>query len=169
MLNYPIPTPIFHFTHADNLVSLLCAGEILCKHEMSAMDTVYTNCAFDSVQVQRGNFNVPVSKGGTIHDYVPFYFNSRSPMLYTIKCGNVGNTRMQDLILFQSSAQKVAASGNYYAFTDGHGIMDLSDYYDDLADLNKLPWNVINANYWNDFQDGRRLRQSEFLVYKRFK
>ena len=46
--------------------------------------------------------------------------------------------------------------------------MVLSEYYNDLANLDKIPWNVVNAKYWNDFPDGRRLRQSEFLVYNKF-
>jgi predicted RNA-binding protein with PUA-like domain len=75
---------------------------------------------------------------------------------------------MQDLVFFKTSAQTVVASGSDFAFTDGHGIMALSDYYDDLADLEQVPWNVINARYWTDFPDGSRLRQSEFLVYKSF-
>lgn len=168
MPSYPIPTPIYHFTHIGNLSRLLSTGEILCKNEMTAQNANYTSSAFDSVQAHRKGFHVPVSMGGTIHDYVPFYFNSLSPMLYTINCGNVGNVRMQDLVFFKSSAQIVEASGSDFAFTDGHGIMDLSDYYDDIADLEQVPWNAINARYWNDFPDGRRLRQSEFLVYKRF-
>lgn len=166
MPNYSIPTPIFHSTHAANFASLLAAGGILCRNKI---DATYKSCAFESVQAQRENFCVPVSRGGTIHDYVPFYFNSRSPMLYTIKCGNVANVKMQDLIFLQSSVQIVADSGNEYAFTDGHGIMVLSEYYDDLIDLDKLPWNVIKAKYWNDFPDGKRLRQAEFLVYERFR
>ncbi len=141
---------------------------LLCKNDMTAQNAHYRSSAFDSVQAQRGCFQVPVSRGGTIHDYVPFYFNSLSPMLYTINCGNVENIKMKDLIFFKSSAQRVSSSGCDFAFTDGHGIMDLSDYYDDLADLDKVPWNVINARYWNKFPDGSRLRQSEFLVYKSF-
>ena len=89
-------------------------------------------------------------------------------MLYTINRGNVDGIRMQDVVFFKSSAQTVEASGANFAFTDGHGIMALSDYYDELVDLEHLPWNVINTRYWNDFTDGSRLRQSEFLVYKRF-
>jgi len=165
---YPIPTPIYHFTHVDNLVRLLGTGMLLCKNEMAAKNSQFRSSAFESVQSHRENFPVPVSKGGTIHDYVPFYFNSLSPMLFTINCGNVENIIMKELIFFKTSAQTVAASGSDFAFTDGHGIMDLSDYYDDLNDLDQVPWSVINARYWNDFQDGRRLRQSEFLVYKSF-
>lgn len=164
----PVPTPIYHFTHIDNLDRLLGTGMLLCKNEMTAQNYEYRSSAFETVQAHREDFPVPVSRRGTIHDYVPFYFNSRSPMLFTIKCGNLKGIIMQDLVFFKTSAQRVVASGSDFAFTDGHGIMALSDYYDDLADLEEVPWNVINARYWNDFPDGKRLRQSEFLVYKSF-
>lgn len=141
---------------------------MLSKNQLTKLQISYSSSAYDSVQAHRSAFSVPVAKKGTIHDYVPFYFNSRSPMLYTIKCGNLQGVRMQDLVFFKSSAQAVANSGSGFAFTDGHGIMALSDYYDDLKDLDQLPWNVINATYWTDFVDGSRLRQSEFLVYEKF-
>lgn len=168
MPEYSIPTDIYHFTHIDNLSALINTGAILCKNEMTNRSSNYKSSAFDSVQEQRQVHPVPVSPSGTIHDYVPFYFNSLSPMLYTIKNGNIDGVTMSDLIFFKSTAQAVEAAGNGFAFTDGHGIMVLSDYYNDLADLDKIPWNVVNARYWNDFPDGRRLRQSEFLVYEKF-
>ena len=168
MPEYPVPTEIYHFTHIDNLSALIDTGAILCKNEMTKNNAVYKSSAFDSVQEQRQIHPVPVSPNGTIHDYVPFYFNSLSPMLYTIKNGNIDGVEMQDLVFFKSTVQEVENSGCKFAFTDGHGIMMLSDYYNDLANLDKIPWNVVNARYWNDFPDGRRLRQSEFLVYNKF-
>lgn len=168
MPEYPVPTEIYHFTHIDNLSALINTGAILCKNQMTKNNAVYKSSAFDSVQEQRQIHPVPVSPNGTIHDYVPFYFNSLSPMLYTIKNGNIDGVEMQDLVFFKSTVQAVESSGCKFAFTDGHGIMMLSDYYNDLANLDKIPWNVVNARYWNDFPDGRRLRQSEFLVYNKF-
>lgn len=168
MPEYPVPTEIYHFTHIDNLSALINTGAILCKNQMTKNNAVYKSSAFDSVQEQRQIHPVPVSPNGTIHDYVPFYFNSLSPMLYTIKNGNIDGVEMQDLVFFKSTVQAVESSGCKFAFTDGHGIMMLSDYYNDLANLDKIPWNVVNARYWNDFPDGRRLRQSEFLVYNQF-
>lgn len=164
----PVPTEIYHFTHIDNLSALINTGAILCKNEMSKNNADYKSLAFDSVQEQRKTHPVPVSPNGTIHDYVPFYFNSLSPMLYTIKKGNIDGVEMQDLVFFKSTVQAVDASGCKFVFTDGHGIMVLSDYYNDLANLDKIPWEVINTKYWNNFLDGRRLRQSEFLVYNKF-
>ena len=168
MPKYQVPTEIYHFTHIDNLSALISTGAILSKNKMTENNATYKSSAFISVQEQRQTHPVPVSPKGTIHDYVPFYFNSRSPMLYTIKNGNIEGIKMQDLVFFKSTVQAVEEHGCKFAFTDGHGIMDLSDYYNDLANLDKIPWSVINTRYWNDYPDGKRLRQSEFLVYEKF-
>jgi hypothetical protein len=165
---YPVPTDIYHFTHINNLSSLVVTGMILSKNEMQKEGNTYKSSAYDTVQLQRQIHPVPVSPNGTIHDYVPFYFNSLSPMLYAIKTGNIDGVEMKDLIFFKSTAQAVEDSGARFTFTDGHGIMALSDYYNDLASLDKVPWDVINARYWNDFPDGKRLRQAEFLVHNSF-
>jgi len=53
-------------------------------------------------------------------------------------------------------------------FTDGHGIISYVNHYNQLADLPKLFWNVINAKYWSDFVDGRCKRQAEFMVKEQF-
>jgi hypothetical protein len=104
---YPVPTEIYHFTHIDNLSGLINTGAILCKNQMTKNNAVYNSSAFDSVQEQRQIHTVPVSPNGTIHDYVPFYFNSLSPMLYTIKNGNIDGVEMQDLVFFKSTVQAV--------------------------------------------------------------
>ena len=37
--------------------------------------------------------------------------------------------------------------------------------YHDLKNLNKLNWTIINSDFWNDKVDGKRIRNSEFLIY----
>lgn len=169
MPSHPDPTPIYHFTHIDNLSDLLDTGALLCKNEMLRRGGTCRSVAYETIQQQRQNHPVPVPPGGKIHDYVPFYFNSLSPMLYTIKCGNVEGVNPEQLVFIKSTAQLFEASGNDFVFTDGHGIMALSDYYNDLVDLDKVPWEVINTRYWNNYPDGKRLRQSEFLAHNKFK
>lgn len=168
MPSYLVPTNIYHFTHINNFSNLITTGAILSNNEMQAQGNTYKSSAYATVQSQRKTHPVPVSPNGTIHDYVPFYFNSLSPMLYAIKTGNINGIEMKDLIFFKSTVQAVESSGTRFAFTDGHGIMALSDYYNNLSSLDKVPWDVINAGYWNDFPDGKRLRQAEFLVHEQF-
>jgi hypothetical protein len=84
-----VPIPIYHITHIDNLKSILSAGRLLAYNAMSAAKTQYPNIAYENIQDRRATTYVPCGRGGVLHDYVPFYFAPRSPMLYTINRGNV--------------------------------------------------------------------------------
>lgn len=163
---YPVPTAIYHFTHIRNLKSLISVGGILCRNRLTQNQIEYTDSAFASVQTHRQQHPVPLAPYGTIHDYVPFYFNGRSPMLYTIKMGNITNVDMVEVIFFKSTAQIIQRYGKSFVFTDGHSIMDLTTYYNRLEELGNVPWNIINAQFWTEFIDGRRGRQAEFMVFE---
>lgn len=93
-------------------------------------------------------------------------------MLFTINRGNVACEGGQDaLVHLKSTAQAVANAGLGFAFSDGHGIMSYTEFYDDLNSLGEVDWNLISARYWNDTaEDGdrKRRRQAEFLVRDRF-
>ena len=55
-----------------------------------------------------------------------------------------------------------------YCFTDGHAIVAFSHFYDDLADLDQIDWEIMKATYWSntsDDPDRKRHRQAEFLVH----
>ncbi len=51
-----------------------------------------------------------------------------------------------------SSAQRVHAAGLEFVFTDGHAIMAISDFFQDLRDLDRVDWKVMQARYWADTQ-----------------
>lgn len=167
MAQVPLPTPIYHFTHISNLSSLISSGGVICKNGVDSSSIIYRSAAYDSVQGHREIFKVPVAPGGLIHDYVPFYFNSRSPMLFAVHRGNIPGVSMSEVVFFKTTAQTIEGAGKLFVFTDGHGIMDLTDYYNNLNELSEVPWDVVNAKYWTNFVDGRRLRQSEFLVHSK--
>ena len=116
---------------------------------------------------------VPCDPGGCLNDYVPFYFGVRSPMLYTINLGNVeGYEQGQEAIVYLKSTAQTASNANLdYVFTDGHGIMDFTDFYDDFAHLGEIDWPLMKAKWWNDTvedPDRKRRRQAEFLVHGGF-
>jgi len=49
--------------------------------------------------------------------------------------------------------------------------MDLTDFFCDFADLNRIDWPLIAAKWWNDTNDDpdrSRRRQAEFLVHRFF-
>ncbi|MEA5516852.1 DarT ssDNA thymidine ADP-ribosyltransferase family protein, partial [Nodularia sp. UHCC 0506] len=50
-------------------------------------------------------------------------------------------------------------------FSDGNAAAGDTRFYRDTQMLNQLPWNIIWAKYWNDFEDGRRIKCAEILVH----
>jgi len=168
----PQPTPIIHMTHIGNLDAILASGALAATARLQAAGTRFTNIAYTSIQEQRAAKRVPCGPGGCLHDYVPFYFTNRSPMLYTINRGNVPCDGGQNaLVHLVSTAQKVVTAGLGYAFSDGHGIMAYSSFYDDLARLEEIDWEVIGSRQWADtVEDGdrKRRKQAEFLVRDTF-
>lgn len=169
----PNPSLIYHITPVENLRAILQMGELRAKHSLDKECADYTSIAHQSIQDRRANTHVPCGPKGVLHDYVPFYFGPRSPMLYTISKGNVDGFvgDQQSIVHLVSNAQAVQSAGLSFVFTDGHGIMALTDYYDDLGQLTEVDWPLMNARYWNDTiddSDRKRRRQAEFLVHQRF-
>ncbi len=72
------------------------------------------------------------------------------------------------LLKFMPSAQEVEKASRKFAFTDGHGIMMITDFFDDLQNLDKVDWAIMKEKYWantEDDGDRKRRRQAEFLIH----
>jgi ssDNA thymidine ADP-ribosyltransferase, DarT len=166
----PNPTRIIHMTHTANLAAIAGGGCLRCTAQLRVMGAGFTNIAYTSIQVQRAAKVVPCGPGGRLHDYVPFYFTTRSPMLYTINRGNVPCDGGQSALLhLVTTAQAVEQAGLGFAFTDGHGIMSYTQFFDDLARLDEIDWPLIGSRYWSDTSedgDRKRRKQAEFLVHQ---
>ena len=94
-------------------------------------------------------------------------------MLYAINGSRVEgyDEGQAPIIYLVSSVERVAASRVTWLFTEGHAEIAFSDYFDDLADLDKIDWNIMRSRYWNDTDeapDRKRKRQAEFLVHQFF-
>ncbi len=165
------PTFIYHFTHLENLASILEAGELNSPNILRQSGIPYVNIAYSNVQRRRARKSVPCGPGGVIHDYVPFYFATRSPMLYAISRGNVQSydEGQQPLIYLVSTAQAVREAGLPFVFTNGHSIIEYTDFYEDLSYLDQIDWSLMRLRFWaksDEDSDRVRRRQAEFLVYK---
>ena len=157
---------LFHMTHVDNLASILRNGQLKSYSQLFHDNTSYRDIAAQDVQSRRAGTRVPIQPGGFLHDYVPFYFAGRSPMLYVVK--NSG-TPQKDLIYLMTNTEKIASSKLPFVYTDGHAIMFLSSFYNSLDDLDCIDWDVMDSEYWNDtvdFPDRKRKRQAEFLIHQ---
>ena len=149
-------TLIYHITHLNNLHSIINSGGLIAYSRLEQRQSNYTDIAYQQIQCRRAIKQVPCAVGGVLHDYVPFYFAPRSPMLYTIHKGNVPGYRDgQTLIIHLVAEIEAIANQNLaFSYTDGHAIMEYSDFYDDLNFLDSaIDWNLMRSNYWFDTDD----------------
>lgn len=171
MSSPPNPTPILRFIHVDNLELCLRRGGLHAPNHTPNDGLTYRTIHNVDIQAKRRTTCVPRGPRGTIHDYVSFYFGYLSPMMLQLKTGQVSGYAegQEPLIYLVTTAQAVQAAGVRYAFSDGHGIAAFTNWYDDLADLEKVDWGMVNQRYWPDNvndMDRQRRKQAEFLAHK---
>lgn len=166
-------TAIYHITHIRNLPNILRDGGLWCDSESVRREINPIKIAYGNLKGQRTRIIVNKPPGGVLADYVPFYFCNRSPMLGAIHVGNVpayqdGQTNILHLV---SSAETVSQANLPFIFTDGHAVVRISLFYNDLKDLNQVDWEVIRSWRWRDTledNDRSRRKQAEFLVHQYF-
>ena len=167
----PSPTQILRFTHVDNLDTIIRRGGLHAPNHVPDDGLNYRFCHSTEVQSARANVPIRMGPGGTIHDYVPFYFGYLSPMMLNLKTGRVeGYSEGQDpLIYLVSSTQAIEAAELGFVFSDGHGLATFTEWFDDLDKLDAVDWTVVNQRYWTDNindMDRQRKKQAEFLVHQ---
>jgi len=170
-MSVPNPTPIYRFLHVDNLCIYLRRGGLHAPNHTPNDGLTYKTIHNVDIQRERRSTTIPCGPGGVIHDYVSFYFGYLSPMLLQLHTGRVEgyNEGQEPLIYLVSTAQAVADSGTSYVFSDGHGIAAFTSWYDDLAELDQVDWEMVYQRYWADNindMDRQRRKQAEFLVHR---
>jgi hypothetical protein len=167
----PDPTLILRLTHIDNLPILLQRGGLHAPNSVPNDGVRYKTIHNLEIQAQRRVQRIPCGPSGTIHDYVPFYFGERSPMLYQLHTGRVAgyNEGQEALIYLVSTAQRVQQQNLPFVFSDGHGIAAFTRWFATLAELDQVDWKAVKATYWQDTvedMDRQRRKQAEFLIYR---
>lgn len=174
LVKVPQPTPLFRIIHVDNLRLCIERGGLHATNYIPDDGKYYRPIHYSTLQDLRHKHPITVgfdTVKGTLHDYVPFYFGYRSPMLYALKHGKVESyTEGQEpLVYLVTYAQDVAQIGIPFVFSDGHGLIAITQWFDDLSYLHCVDWDLLKAKYWKDTtEDGdrRRRRQAEFLIYQ---
>lgn len=154
---------IFHFTDIRNLDSIIKNG-LLCTNEKNKRGIKHHNIANMIIQERRANMDVTAGPGGKVHDYVPFYFSSLNPML--LKKLNEKNVDQPGIIYL---CIKIDRLDNVDAvFTDAAAnTIDPPSFYDDVADLNCLNWDLIDSKKWSVGTAGdKQKKMAEALVYQ---
>lgn len=159
---------VFRITHIDNVPWILKNG-IHCRNSQKR-DPNFREIGNPELIVKRGGKPVPAPPGGTLSDYVPFYFTSYSPMLLNIKTGHNGmrQTPMKDIVIMVSSLHKLVEFSLPFLFTDRHAYVVAAQFSSDLKDLARIDWRILQArDFKRDPDDpGKTERyQAEALIH----
>lgn len=160
---------IFRIAHVDCVPWILQHG-LHCRTS-AQQDPHYINIGSKELIDKRARKVVPIPPGGTLSDYVPFYFTPFSIMMYNIHTGYGGITRRenQDIVIFVSSLHRVKELGLPFVFTNQHAYAADTDYFGDLAELPRVDWKLLQSrNFKTDDADpGKQLRyQAEALIHR---
>lgn len=170
MLNLtPERALIFRITHLDNLPWILANG-LHCRNS-GRFDPNFRNIGNQELIGKRSQRIVPEAPGGTLSDYIPFYFTPHSPMLLNIKTGygGVPKTPMCDIVVLVTSLHRLQQDNARFLITDRHAYLELARFSDNLADLSWINWHGLrNRDFHRDPNDPLKFEryQAEALVYQ---
>ncbi len=160
-------TYLYRMTHIENVPHILVHG---ITHRNSVNGNAnFTPIGDPSLIWTRDRFLL--ENGKHLGEYVPFYFGTRTPMLYVIQKGFNGlvPTPAHEIVYAVTSVQQIINTGLDFVFTDGHAVDSLSSQFsnNDITNLDTLlDWHAINATNWKNETDLdlKRRKQAEFLV-----
>lgn len=151
----------YHFTHIGNLKSIVENG-LLSTNKKKELGITHVNLASESIQLRRSEMDVTCSPNGKIHDYVPFYFTARNPMLLGVL--NRKNIDQPLIIYIAVSIDKILNRNVVFTNASANTVIP-PDFYNDPKDLDNLDWDLINSQSWTTKdKDKLHKRMAEILV-----
>lgn len=154
---------VYHMTHLENLKSIL-QNELLSTNEKTRLGIKHKNIANHGIQNRRAAMNVTCGPIGTVHDYVPFYFCPREPMLLGLL--NSKNLDQQFIIYLAVTIDVVERED--VVFTSASANTNIPPtFYCNPEDLSVLNWNLIDSNKWSFKDDDRHAKMAEMLIHEK--
>jgi hypothetical protein len=161
---------IYRITHIENVAYILKLGKLTTSNSPDA-DPNYQGIGESELiglrsdhAISTYNSNIQVCPSC---NYLPFYFAPRSVMLYRIQTGfKVAQIAPEHIVYFVYHLSDILADMEYL-FTDGHGYAKLTQWFDDIAWIDRLDWDTIESNQWKsteDDSDRQRRKQAEFWI-----
>lgn len=159
---------IFRITHIENVPWILQNG-VHCRSS-DQVDPDFVNIGNLELIEKRRTRQVPIAPGGTLSDYVPFYFTPRSPMLLNILTGYNGikQRSRDDIVIFATSLKKLKQDGKPFVYTDRHAYLNAAQFFSDIAKADCLPWSDLrNCDFRRDPERPDKVEryQAEALVF----
>ncbi|TWD51220.1 uncharacterized protein DUF4433 [Agrobacterium vitis] len=172
----PVPAQpkIYHIVHVDRLASIIADGFLWSDAAMVQRQGVGTTIGMSNIKARRLNeLSLSCHPGLHVGHCTPFYFCSRSVMLYLIyrrneelayKGGQEPIVHLEaDLYATIAWAQQ---NNRRWAFTLSNAG---AYYFEDLADVTRLGevnWDAVQARQWAGA--AKEGKQAEFLIEQSF-
>ncbi len=177
----PVPAhpKIYHITPVSKLPRIIADGELLS-------DAIIVGRGGPNVQVGMGNIKrarlqrpVECHRGLMVGACVPFYFCSRSVMLYLLHRSNHPELDWRDgqepIVHLEADMRDAVAwanrQGHRWAFSLSNARTGYAEFRRDLANLPDINWDAVEARQWGGSgvsSDVKEHKQAEFLVENSF-
>lgn len=171
----PMPTQpkIYHICHVDRLPSILNCNGLFSDAKVLELDLPGTVVGMSNIKQRRlSELRLDSHPTLFVGQCVPFYFCPRSVMLFLIHRRNAELTYQggqAQIVHLESDLYETVAWANAnnrrWAFT----LSNAGSYYfedrTDLANLQEIDWDAVQARMWNQCKEAK---QSEFLLEESF-
>ncbi|MFN4311621.1 MAG: DUF4433 domain-containing protein [Ferrovibrio sp.] len=169
----PAQPKIYHIVHVDKLSSIIGEGALLCDSSVINRKLGGTTIGMGSIKQRRLGLPVHCHPGLNVGDFVPFYFCSRSIMLYVIYKANHPELAYQggqapimhleaDLGTVVDWANK---HGRRWAFSTINAANAAAEFRKNLGQLGEINWDAVAEQKWTACRDEK---QAEFLLHESF-
>lgn len=161
---------LFRITHVDNLAWYVANG-LHCANG-TATNPHFVAIGNPELIAKRTSRPVPHPPGGTLADYVPFYFTPKSPMLLNINTGYNGIPQRpnEEIAILVSSCEAMNQNGVSMLFTDRHAYTSTATWSANKADLAEMiDWDILRRHDFarNDgYPDKMERYQAEALAHR---
>jgi hypothetical protein len=170
----PVRPKIYHIVHVDNLASIIVDG---CLWSDAVMVQRQSGTVIGMGRIKQRRLGLPVSchQGLRVGDCVPFYFCSRSIMLYVIHRKNHSELSyrggQQPIIHLEADlhgvVQWAAANGRRWAFSLSNAGAFYTQFRARLGQLGEINWDAVAATDFSP-EDVKEAKQAEFLIQASF-
>jgi hypothetical protein len=173
-MSVPASPKIYHIVHVDNLASIVADG---CLWSDAVMGQRQGGTVIGMSGIKKRRLELPVDchPGTHVGDFVPFYFCSRSIMLFVIHRANHSELAyrggQQPIVHLEADLHEVVqwaeANDRRWAFSLSNAGAIYAQFRARLDRLGDINWNAVAAT---DFRaaDVKEGKQAEFLVQQSF-
>ena len=172
-MSIPLNPKIYHIVHVDRLSSIIEDGQLWCDAEMVQRGETGTAIGMNKIKQRRLTKTLNSHPNLHVGDCVPFYFCPRSVMLYVIYRANDPELSYRGgqgpIVHLEADLRQTVAWAEKHDLRWAFTLSNAGSYYFedrcDLAKLNEINWNAVQAKDWR--QD-KEAKQAEFLIEQRF-